>query len=310
MVNLDINYMNKKTLFKVIRIIIGVLILGLLLYSVDISKIYENLIKLSIFSLILFILTYFVAWFFTALTTKIIISPLGFKINFFKLFRIRAISWCIGQLLPGRIGEFSLVYLLKKQNISTGVGGVIFVLDNIITLVILFLISIIGFFTFFTVQQSLQLIAIVCILFIIGSFFIFSKMGRKLITKHILRKYSFIFEGFSKNLFSFFSKHYKYLILNLFVTLIKWVCISFIFYLLIILFGGSVPFHYVFLINSMTTIISLIPITLSGLGLRETSAVYLYSLVNVDGGIILTIQLIYLFINYIFAFFALTLYKK
>jgi len=140
--------------------------------------------------------------------------------------------------------------------------------------------------------------------------FIFTKFGRGLITKYLLHKYAIFFKGFSTTLFLFFRKHYMFILLNLLVSFLKWTILAYLYYLLIILFGGEVGFYPVFLITSMSVLVSLVPISLSGLGIRESLAIYLYGLLGVDTAVIMAIQVIYLIFSYLFAAMAVFMHKK
>ena len=55
----------------------------------------------------------------------------------------------------------------------------------------------------------------------------------------------------------------------------------------------------------MLIIISLIPISISGLGVRESAAVYIYSLLNIETSITLTVYIIALLITYLTGAFIL-----
>jgi len=54
------------------------------------------------------------------------------------------------------------------------------------------------------------------------------------------------------------------------------------------------------------TIISLIPITINGIGLRETAAVYLYSLLGAKPEVVISAYLVMTVITYVFAIIILS----
>jgi len=301
--------MKNKKLFAILKILISISILAILIYKIGIINIYDNIKTISNFAIILYLLTYIISWPLSSINLILILHPLNIKIKFKEILYIRVFSWCIGLISPGRIGEFSLVYLFKKKNIPTGIGSLVFILDTLITLIIMSLISIIGFFTFFPTNQTLKLIIIITIPAIILILTIFTEKGRKLLIKLFLKKYASLFAGFSTSLIKII-KEYKYLILNLILTTIKTISLSIIYYLLILEFGQSVSLYHVILIYSMTSLISLIPITLSGLGIRESASVYLYNLIGVNPTVIISIQIIYLTFNYTLATIAVLFYKN
>ena len=101
-----------------------------------------------------------------------------------------------------------------------------------------------------------------------------------------MRSFSKKFEGFSKSLFGYFRKFKKELLLNLFLTVIKFFLSAFATYLFFFAFNEfRVGYFNTLLITSITTILSMIPISLNGLGIKEGAAVYLFSRLGIDAAI-------------------------
>ena len=80
------------------------------------------------------------------------------------------------------------------------------------------------------------------------------------------------------------------------------------------IFGGSVILYFIFLnagikvspfiiasISAAGKIISLIPITLSGLGVRESVIIYFYSILGISPVIIGSIYIVNIFVYYVLA---------
>jgi len=211
--------------------------------------------------------------------------------------------------IPGKLGEFSLVYFLNKENIKIGHGAAISVIDKIITLVCLFLISFFGFFMFFSPLQSIKLIVISLVLFAVIMILIVSKWNRNIIKKYILGKYSKKFAGFYST-FEFFFKHKKHILfIDFIITLIKWSINALIFYVIFLALKTTVPFLMVFIITSITVIISLIPITASGLGIREGIGIFLFSRVGVAFPVSSAVYIISLIIRSLIALFSIVFLK-
>ena len=163
---------------------------------------------------------------------------------------------------------------------------------------------------FFSYGQALRLIMIMIIGLVIMVYSILSERGRSFIRKHILRGFSKYFEGFSKTLFFYLKKQKKVLLLNFLLTLLKWVILALVISFLFVSFNSPMPFIYVLLISVITTIISLVPISISGLGVREASAVYLFSKVGATIVITASVQLINLVIVYSISITTLILFLK
>ena len=86
-----------------------------------------------------------------AVNLKILLSPLSKNISFYKIFYYSVLSWAVGLFVPGKIGEFSFVPLLKNEGVRVGHGSAIFILDKLITLVVLSIFSLIGIYLFFDI---------------------------------------------------------------------------------------------------------------------------------------------------------------
>ena len=230
------------------------------------------------------------------------------------MFKLNLLSWSIGLFVPGNLGQFSIIYLLKKEGLELGESTAIVLLNKIITLISLSILSIFGFFLFLPYKEVLQLIIILILLGIIIFFFIMHEKGRTLIRKYILRKSSPKFEGFSKTLRKFYIEHPKRIIVNFLLTFIRWFLTALMMMFLFLSLGFKVNLLYIFLITPITIIISYIPISIGGLGLRESAAVFLYGIIGVNSVAVLGVYILSLLINGVIAitslFFPLRNFKK
>ena len=291
-----------KQINFIIRIGLGLLILFILIYNIGIKDTLSKIVSVDLFLFALILILFFINFIIKVLNYKILILPLKKKIKFFRLLYYTFVSWSLGLFIPGKIGEFSLVVLLKKENIPEGHGAVISLLDNLATFSLLATFSIIGFFMFFSFITTMKLILIIFFFWMLFVTFIITKKGRDLIKTYILRKYSIKFQGFSKLLFYYFKEQKSILALNVILTFFKWWIHAFMIYLLFYAYNQNISIFLIFLINSMLTIISLIPISISGLGVRESIAVLIYHFIfNIDNAIILSAYLIPLIISYVTA---------
>ena len=290
--------MNNKKLFF-IKILIAVIIFLTLFYKIGFNNIYDTLISIN--PLYLFLLIFFTLFIMVieTITYKILTLGIDNKIPFWKLFKYYLASWSIGLVSPGKIGEFSLVYYLKKEGIDIGKGTAIYILDKSITVFLLILISIYGFFTFLTNVQAIRLIIILLVLSLIVIFFLVSSVGRRILVKYILRSYAKKFDGFSKTLFFYIKDRKRIVLLDIFLTLIKTVLQALAVYFVFLAFNIKVPVLSIYIISAIVTIVGLIPITISGLGTREASAVFLYSLISIKAPVVIGVYITIIFVHYL-----------
>jgi hypothetical protein len=298
----------KKKLSTIFRLLLGVLILAILIYKVGVKEIYETLISINLSFLFVVIVVNFIPFFIATLNLKLLIDGIK-KISFFKLLKYYILSWSVGLFVPGRLGEFSLIYFLRKEDIDIGKGTVVAVIDKLITAVTLSFLTIAAFFVFFTAAEVVKLVGFLFVGFLLFLFFIVTEMGRGLIKKFILRKFADKFKGFSETFFFYFKKKKKVLLINFFLTFIKWVLNAVIISILFLAFGVSIDFYYVLLVTSTTIIISLIPISISGLGVKESAAVLLFGQIGVSASVVVSVFLIFTVISYIFAAFIFSFVK-
>ena len=289
----------RQKILTTIKLLLGFFILFILFYKIGFGKIITTLENIDVFLLFISLIIYLIFFLVGSLNLKILLDGINRKINFLRLTKYYFLSWSIGLLAPGKVGDFSLIYFLKKEDIPIGEGTVIAIIDKIVTIIVLAIITILGFliFPFFTGVDALK----IAILFV-GSLLIIALFmttpGRNFIKKYILRKFATKFTGFSKTFFYFLKKKKAVLSLNFLLTILRVIVTSLIYFVLFISLGQNINLFYVILINSIGTIIALIPITISGLGIREVTAVFLYSQVGINSEITATVYLTLAIFNY------------
>mgnify|MGYP001575123770 CR=1 FL=1 len=287
-----------KKLSFIIRFGLSILILFLLFRKVGFYDVISNIMSVSVLFIILILIMFIISLILGAININLLLSPMSKKTSFYKILYYSILSWSVGLFIPGKVGELLLIPLLKKEGITIGQGSAIFIIDKLITLMTLSIFSLIGIFIFFDVFTFFKLAAIILLIVVIFIFFIFLKIGREIVKKYFLRKFSENFNGFFRLISLYFKKEKLILSLNTILTFLKWFITSLITYFLFIAYYQHVPLVYIFLINSILVMISLIPISLSGLGVRESAAVFLYSKLNIEPSITLSVFVIQIIMMY------------
>ena len=284
-----------------VRAVVGIIILAFLLYKLDFNEVIKAISGFGIIILFLFILKYLFEALIKAMNVKILFDSIGEKISYFKLFRYFIVSYSLGLFSPGRIGDLALIPMLKKEKIDYGKSILVEVVDKFITVVSLLIFSIYILFLVLPIDDAVVISFISILAISVIGFAIFSKKIREFAKKYILRKYSGKFRGFSKNLYLLLREKKIVFFINFILTFID-------------IFGGSVILYFIFLnagikvspfiiasISAAGKIISLIPITLSGLGVRESVIIYFYSILGISPVIIGSIYIVNIFVYYVLA---------
>ena len=284
--------------YLLFKIIIGITLFLSVYTRIGFSNIFEKLLTVNIIFLIGYIMLKSFSLFFNALNLYIMLIPSKVKLKLREVWKYASISWAFGLLVPGKIGEFSLVYLLKKKKIDYGEGLAISMLDKILTFITLFSFGLLGLLLFLpNIIIYVSIIFTIIILSII--YFIYKDSYIDKILIFILKNKIKHIRKFKEVTKLYIKKHYNLIILNLIVTALKWGLTAFTISILFMGFGIYIPFYKVLFIQSIITIISLIPITISGLGVAEPTGIFLYGLIGISQSISASMFLIALFVTYL-----------
>jgi len=286
-------------MFKSLRVLIGFIIVALLFYKIGFSEVYEVLLTVPISFLIILFLFVFLDMLIAAINLKVLLRPLVNSLKFRVLFSSYIYSWILSFLVPGKLGESSLVYFLRDK-VSPKKTTTVFLLDKLITLSILGIFSVIGFLIFFGVLNSLLLLIILILLIALFFVVLSSWRIRKFIRKFILRKYSIFFKGSHSTFFNYLKTKKRHISLNMFITIFKLLLNASIFYLFFnFFFNQSINFFFIFFITSIGILTSIVPITSNGVGVREFFVLLLYAKLNVDLTLVLSVYSLIILANYV-----------
>jgi uncharacterized protein (TIRG00374 family) len=303
--------MDKRKIFK---LIVSVCILAYLIYKIDPSRIGAVLAVTSLFVLILVAVNYFLAAIMNSLNLYVLLRGSGEKISYRRFISLYWYSFSIGQFSPGRLGEASIVKLLKDNvKIDTGKTISIYVLDKIITFTILATISVLGIFFFFphlAIGSYILIIAVIIVL--LGAVLLAQKNIRLFIRKKFLRKYEKYFKGFSKTLRFLIRKKPHVILLNAVLTVLRQIIIIILIRQMFLEYSLNVPVLPLFISNVISQLSILIPVSFSGIGVKESLGVLLIGSLGYDLGVIATIYLLITFFGLIAntIFFFYFFYRK
>jgi uncharacterized protein (TIRG00374 family) len=276
-----------------------VVILGGLIYYLGPSNLILAFEKANYLYWIPAILIFLITLEMGALNLYFLISRLNPQIKHKEIRKMFLVSALLGLITPGKVGEFAIVKYLKRYNITYGQSINIPIIDKLITIVVLGIFAAIGFFKYFELKAALIITIMILIIVILIIFLMMNSRSRKFIRRYILQKHEDKFKGFYATLRYFLVEQKKYLTLNLINTLLRNILTSIVILILFRSFGASPSLFSVILIFSATTIISNIPISISGIGIKEGAAAAMFSLVKIEPIITVSTYLIFTAITYL-----------
>ena len=277
--------------------IIGIIILIILLYQFDfsnLSHIMEHIpihfILLSFGASIPVVLISNVEWQYLLRKQDI---PVSFLYSMKNIF----IGYFYGFITPGGIGGYTrVIYLKDKSNQPVEKCLYNIGIINTIDIITLFLISIIGAFLFSRTYPILSYsLIILCILWIIFLIilvhqktwtWILSLVFRFTIFKPYHQWISISIQQLQKSLPS-----KNHIIITGIISLVGWVFRFSLFYFVLRLFTIEVSYMPVILIIAIANIVAMIPISIYGLGTRETVLISLFSIFSVAPDLVIGVSL-------------------
>jgi len=278
-----------------IEVIICIIIIIFLLSKMDLQKTLEIIKNLNYTWLSLALLLYIIFLLLTAYSLKVLFDAIHFT-PFHEWLRFYLVGFSIGLILPGRAGDLSIIYFTKERGFDIGQSTALTITDKIITLSLFGLLAVLSIFT---ILKSAQLyfglfLALFCIAIGILSF---TKAGREL-AKKILGKYTEKFKGFYKTLKELLTNHKDKILINIGITLLRPIGNALLILLIFKAMNLNVSLFYAVLINAVTLIVSLIPLTPNGLGIREGTGAFLFSKLGIPLEASLSMYIIILIMNY------------
>jgi len=287
----------KTNYLKKYSFLIGFLLLIFIIYQLDLEILYLSFQKINYRLLILAILLiipiiFIKAWRWNYLKK---LQKINYKLS--DSFLIYSVGAAIGSLTPGRLGEISRISYLKNDGHSTGKSLVSVVIDRLLDIIYLTALGYLGTIFFFGFYQKITLIYSAVILLIVILFFMLKKEFHIKLIKKIFsiiiplkyqKSWQTNFQDFWNEIKIYNKKNYFYFF---FITFIAWLIYYCQIYLLAKSIGlDEIPFFYLAMTVTIAGFITLLPLSFSGIGTRETTLAILLSplMISIESIILLS----------------------
>ena len=264
----------------IVKSTIAVGLIAYLLYSCKPSLLISTLSNINVGLACLVFIVSLLLVFSGALNLWLLMNSIC-HIQLTLFMRAYSYGYAVNLFTPGQLGDISVAIFLKRHGIYYSRSTLAYTVDKLITLLFILSIGYIG--ARFLLKDSvgpiwivgIPLICIACaVAFIVLILYIPFDTGYIGRTKQLI-----------KNMYNeslLWDAKSKYIILNVVLTVFKWLVLSLTYYLAFRSFGIEVKWPEVGLIPIMATLIGYIPISVGGIGTVELCAVYLFSLISID----------------------------
>lgn len=247
-----------------------------ILLRLDLKKIVNIISQINLFYFFLAFLLIFLSFLIKIYRWNYIQKVQGMHYKFRDSFAMNMSSYVIGMITPGQLGEMGKFMYLKKDGHPATKAIMSVVLDRVFDVVLLVFWGLVGLVLFFgPSREIIWLFVLVLAASILIVFFVKNKPLRdrflKLIAPIIPKKYRNSLQSLPETI----AKEVKKLTAVNYTFIISLSAISWVFFffqanfLIKAINVNNIPFIYVALAATLARFISLIPISILGLGTRE-----------------------------------------
>lgn len=210
------------------------------------------------------------------------------------LTRLKTISLCwlglfVGVVTPGRLGELIKVYFLKNKGYSAFRSFFSVLADRIVDVGTLLLF---GFFIFLFFLKGIGIYILFIgsglILFLVFLFLLIDNRSflHKFFTKAVKNFFPIDFEEYNKFTLSKLWQGLRGIKKSQFIVFFAYLIISWLFYfaaryMIVLSLGINLSFLDASAISALMAIVTMLPVSVAGIGTREAAAIYLFGLFSI-----------------------------
>lgn len=206
---------------------------------------------------------------------KCLFNSVAKRISFLFIYRACMVSWVLRVILPIKVSDFALSIFLRIKGVSYVRSTSAISLDFMLSFLGLAGFATIGIFVYVGLLESLLFLSIACLIFSV-SLFVLTR-DRRILPHRFLYFKDVDTRIITRTIRTMLVRHKDAVFTNLSFNVLNWTLTHAVLFFLLIASGAEVDFFSVFLVNSITTIISLLPITPGSIGVKEASGSFLLS---------------------------------
>ncbi len=252
-----------KKLSKYFRII-GLLILVYILSTLEYKKLFSVLVDINIYYILAYMLFYYLFFGAKILRFSYILNFYGHKPSYLNLIGATIESQYFGFITPSRVGEsIKIIYLGDRDNIPKKVSTLAYLYDRFQDLYFMAFMGVLSFV--FILKLPVNTYLIVFSLLMISLFFLKNRIIKILAKKFKIDNITHL--SLKSDFYLFLQNTVIY-----FFYFLQYYCLA-------LALGVNIDFFYLSAVTVLGALASLMPISISGLGVRE--GVFIYYLVKI-----------------------------
>lgn len=297
---------------------IGLIIFGyLIFYKIDFSEIKTIIIKANLDLIIIGIILTFIMLLIQTWRWNYLKKIQNINYSFKDSFLFYGAGIYFGTITPGKLGDLIKILYLKRGGHSLGKSAVSVIADRLADLIFLLAVGYSSMFLFAKFFWPQIIIITLMILLVI----ILIWLLKNDYLKNLLNKIWLLFMPDKyKNTLALnlqdLKRDFKIYRFNNYLILFILTASAWLFYYLQMLFLaksidlGDITFAYLAMSVTIAAIITLIPISIYGLGTRDATLLFLFSLIGIDQEKTITLSLLILFMSLLYGLIGLFCWLK
>jgi uncharacterized protein (TIRG00374 family) len=263
-----------------IRSVISVALLAGLVWWTGIDRIVEGLAEVQVGWLLASTLVGYVAIAVGNLNVFLLTRVLLPGIDWRDVTRAYLRSWAAGMLAPGKVGDLSYAHFISSDDTNLAPGLVVGIVDKIVTFAVTSAIAVTGILLLLEKGAAFLAGGAAFAAFVAAIVVLRSARARQLVRERVLGRHASRLGGFGSNLDTILLHSPRTVSVNVLLTIVRTLIQALAVTLALRAFGAHVALIDALIVHSIAALMSLIPITLSGLGVRQGTSVVLFERIS------------------------------
>lgn len=278
-----------KSMKRYLPVVFGILLLPIFLMKINIHDTIAMLRQTDLLPLFWALLLFVLMVYLKGIRWSYLLKMQGVSYSVWNCFLIYMGTLYLGNITPGRVGDFAKIFYLKEDlNISMGRGMTSVLVDRVFDLYLLLILGCVGILTYpmpvdpaliKTVWVFFGLLVFITLLFFnktIGGTALKMAFQRMMKMEH-REKTDVMFKDFHDGMEAFYKPS---ILFPIFLTLVSYIIFFCACYLIAVAIHLPISILYLSFVNSVVNVVSLL--TFMGFGTREGALIVLFNLVSLS----------------------------
>ena len=274
-----------------INLAIGLMIFAIIIWKIGPSRIAVNFMSFEIAYVIFIFIIYPVTYIIAAIGVVFLGRSISRNVNWLGGIKGFLATVSLSIIAPGRLGDFSLPFYWKDF-LSYGESLSVLTMDKIITLVWTFGLGSCAVYAILSRPLGITIgvgsLSALSAALLLLSIRRFRSIIYKILSKRILN----FFQGFINAFKTILKKGKGSILITFSITGLRFSLSGIIFLILLLGLDVRCPFYYPIVILALGQVLSILPISIMGMGTAELVYIFAFNKINIDADAVIAVSLL------------------